>query len=127
MNSSMKNILSVLFLKVTLIISVFLFTGYNHTVSSIPQESIKTELVISERFGSADDFYAFNISCEPLLPRLCFNYDNALINSNELYTGYSNLIVKNHSITYLDIKTTISDIQFSFQSSSSYSSEDDLV
>lgn len=104
MNSDRSKIFAVLLVKMALVLSVFVFTGFNHSVCAMPQESVTTEWVISERFTDLSQTFSFDITIENPHSKNGFNLFQIQNSLSKNYSCHSSLVVKTQAVSYLDFK-----------------------
>ncbi len=104
MTSKWKFISSSFLSKMALILSIFIFGGYHNLVNAIPQESVKTEWVLSEKSGASDQVFSLapSIICskKSSIFDLNQNFDDLI----QSHSQKSMLTIKIQSANFLDYK-----------------------
>lgn len=91
--------------KLTLILSLFVFTAYNNNVSANTGDAVQTELLLSKDFVLSDLTFSLTNSIQFVTSSTeVLECDSKNIFS-ERHSEYSNLIVKNRLTTYYSFKS----------------------
>ncbi len=108
-----KNITSGFLMKIALILSLFVSTGYNNFISAIPREAVKTELILSEKFNDSNRTFSYDKSSKTHKVSIRFFSNQLFEQLTLLHNQYANLLVKARSILFLEFKESV----FIFQTS----------
>ena len=104
MHSDKNNITSILLMNLFLILSLFLFTGYNYQVTAAPFSADKTELLLSERVVDTYQVSSFEKSIKSSSEVLSFDFSFFEGAEFQNIDYISTAILKQQSNIFLDIK-----------------------